>query len=619
MCGISGFNFKGEPEIKRMNDEIRHRGPDGSGFFTDEFVSLGHNLLAITDNPEQGRQPFYSEDGRYVLIYNGEIYNYLELKKDFTHQGVEFKKQGDTEVLLTGLIREGLRFIDKINGMFAFAFYDRGEKRLILARDRMGMKPLYYSFHNEKFIFASEMRALLTHSQITPKLNHETTPIFFELGYIPGPQTLISGIHKVLPGQYLTFDLNAKKLDRGWFGSDTHTPKDSQNHFNEDVFRNLIGKSVIDHTMGLRPFGMYLSGGLDSSIVLYELIQNGISKPTTYTTRFEIDDPSFNEDADIAAELSRQLGADHHEILITQKDFIDAIPKVIKTVEEPRYHPSIPAYYLTAQQASQKSVVILTGDGGDELFLGYQQYIESRRLTNRYRKYGSLAMNTYYTFKNTVNRKITPGTILSLNKPLQRWWYLNKILSEREEKNFKFDISSAKTLSYLSSIRDPQIVKSTKDTENALAALDRLFWLAEDSLIMTDKIGMNFGMESRFPFIDRRVVDYAVGISSDEKLKAAGTKGLMRKAYRGKLPDMIINKQKSGWKAPVHVWMHLQLRKMVKDVLSPDYYKETASLFDFKQINWYIDASPQFTKHAIKSFFPIFMFQIWAKEFNIEL
>lgn len=616
MCGIAGFNFKDPDLIRKMADATKHRGPDGSGFFVDELVSLGHNLLAITDTPEAGRQPFYSDDGNFVLIYNGEIYNYKELKEELTKTGHRFRTQGDTEVLLQGLIRSGAAFIKKLNGMFTFAFYNVRAGKLILARDRMGMKPVYYWVGGKKFIFSSELRGVLSHP-VPRQLDHDALAVFFELGYVPGPKTFIKDITKLCPGQYLELDVATGEYRVNWF-SESSASLDRQN-FSIDKFRGLMKDVVSDHTMGLRPFGMYLSGGLDSSVILHELLQNGIKNVATYTTRFDGVEPRYNEDADIAARFSEQAGAKHHELLVTEDDFVGALKSVLETIEEPRYHPSIPAYYLLAKFASKDIVVALTGDGGDELFMGYPKYYESRRMSNRYRKYPPALLDIYYSLKELYKGRNPLGTRLNLRDPIHRWWYFNKIVTTKEYSSVNLKRSPAGVLGYLRSIGAPAISDPVPDPENNLAELDRLFWLAEDSFILTDKIGMHFGLEARFPFADRRVVEYAAAISSKEKMDSAGTKGLIRQAYKGMLPDYVLNKRKSGWTAPAAAWMSKGLGSMVREVLSPGFYAGTKDLFDFHGIAGSHLNSREFSQRSLKHLFPMFTFQLWAKQFNIKL
>jgi asparagine synthase (glutamine-hydrolysing) len=618
MCGINGFTKSDRELITRMNEVQHHRGPDSTGIFVDDQVTLGTNLLAIMETPEGFPVPFISEDQNFVLTYNGEIYNYRILRDELEAAGDSFRTFGDTEVLLKGLMRFGADFIGKLDGMFAFALYDKKNRKILLARDRMGMKPLYYVQKNDTLFFASEMKTLLESGITEPNLNHAALPVFFELGYIPGQTTFIEKITKVLPGEYLIFDLEQKHLQQSFFS--TPSVPDPKEQYEPGRVRSLVSDAVFDHTMGLRPFGMYLSGGLDSSVVLYELIQRGISTPTTFTTRFDVADPKYNEDADTATILSKKLGTRHHELLVTETDFIDAIQKTIHTIEEPRYHPSLPAYYLMAQHASKSIVVMLTGDGGDELFLGYPKYIESAKMSSHYRRFPAWLVNMYYSWQKKRQGKIG-SEFLALDEPLIRWWYLSKIISRRQQILMQFPLSPERTWEYLSSIKLPQVQHPQHDMENAIAEFDRLFWLAEDSLIMTDRIGMHFGMEGRFPFLDQRLVQYATSVPSSEKLKGPGTKRMLRHTYGDLLPREVAEKRKSGWTAPVSVWMGSKLGDMVREVISPDFYEGTRNLFHFKEIHdtYLRDRGIPYSSQLVKSIFPIFTFQLWAQQFKIKL
>lgn len=595
MCGINGFNFKNEALIRKMMKATEHRGPDGQGFFADQSISLGHNLLAITEKPDKARQPLISPQGN-VLIYNGEIYNYKDLREELKRRGRQFYTDGDSEVLLAGLEREGREFIKKLNGMFAFAFYNKAGKKIILARDPLGMKPLYYYYQNGKFIFSSEMRGLLEHG-IERKLDFDSLAVFFEIGYLPGYRTLIKDVFKLSPGEAAELNLANGQLEKFWIVSRETAGRES---FNKDKLRQLMNEAVFAHTMGLRPFGLYLSGGLDSTVVLFELLNKGIKNLTTYSVRFEVTDPKFNEDADLAARLSRDFTTNHHELLVTENDFVEALPRTIEIIEEPRYHPSIPAYYLMNQQASKETVVILTGDGGDELFMGYPKYYENLIYEKRYRRYPKTLLNLYYQIK--YGRR--------LDKPLERWYQLNAIAGKK----------GSRTIDYLYSISAPAITNPLPDLGNSLAELDRLFWLAEDSFIITDKLAMNFGMEGRFPYVDQRLVTYANAVASQEKLAAAGSKGLIRQAYKELLPDYILAKKKSGWTAPIGHWLRGQLGNFVREVLTAGYYPETAGLFNWKDINRNYPPPAITSPGGIhKKFFPILTFQLWARQFKIRL
>ena len=617
MCAINGFNFNNKELLLKMNKATNHRGPDGTGHFVNDQISFGHNLLAITELPKKSRQPFVSEGNNYVLTYNGEIYNYRSLRRYLEKLGSKFYTDCDTEVLFQGLIKEGPSFISKLNGMFAFAFYDRKNNKIFLARDFSGIKPLYYHHFNKKIIFSSEIRGILTH-EVSRRLDKDSANAFFILGYVPGQRTLIEGIKKVCPGQCIELDLKDGLLTKTWLGQ----LKKTANNFDPEVLREKINKSVLGHTMGLRPFGIYLSGGLDSTAVLYELMKNKSNISKSYTTRFDVDDEAINEDARIAKRLSSDYGIDHCELLIDEDNFIKATEEVIKSIEEPRYNPSLAAYWLLAREASKDITIVLSGSGGDELFLGYPKYLFSR-LNNLYNKYPASILNTAFKIKN-LNKSIKLKNVLQnfeLNNLLDRWIYLNKLTNKSHLpfKNKSFKLFNYDLIDLKNYLLDSMFVKAGDDIENELANLDRLFWLADEEFIRTDKITMRFGMEGRFPLLDSDIIDYTNSISSREKIAPHNLKIMMKKAYENRLPDYVINKRKTGWKAPVSQWMNGRFGIMIRDILSEDYYRETNDLFDFEYIkDQYLNKS-SYSTVDLKKFMPIVSFQIWAKSFNIKL
>ena len=563
MCGINGFTFNGPELIDRMNSETRHRGPDGTGVFLGDRISIGHNLLAITDKPERSNQPVIFDDA--VLAYNGEIYNYKILRGEL---GGAFRTDSDTEVVSEGLRRHGVDFLAKLDGMFAIAWYDRKREKIFLARDPVGMKPMYYAIHGGNLIFSSELRGLFAHD-IPRRLNHAMMPVFFALGYVPGKETLISGIFKVMPGQIIEFDLQKKSVTESWMPIDDREQIRTVELSN---CREIIGAAVNEHTMGLRPFGLYLSGGLDSTIILHELSRRRPENIKTYTTRFAAGDPAFNEDADRAQKLCRDYRIEHHELLVSERDFIDATEPAIAAMEEPRYNHSVPAYWLLAKHASKDVVVVLNGSGGDELFMGYSRYEVSKKISGRRRwpwwKIG-------YFFKH-------------VHDPLSQWAYVHAINNK----------NNALLLRYLESLHYPRVTQPLTDTENAVAEFDRLFWLADEEFLRTDKISMQFGMEGRFPLLARSVRTLANSIPSSQK---GSSKALLRAAYQNNLPDYIVQKKKTGWNAPVTEWMRGKFGAFVREVLADKY----------------VDL-PRYTFADMKKILPLFYFKIWARHFKIS-
>ncbi|MBM3281250.1 MAG: asparagine synthase (glutamine-hydrolyzing) [Candidatus Harrisonbacteria bacterium] len=617
MCGINGYSFSDNDLIRRMNKATKHRGPDGEGVFVNEDISFGHNLLSITDTPLHSHQPFVSEDKKRVLVYNGEIYNYRNLRSVLEKKySINFKTDCDTEVLFWGICKEGINFLSRVNGMYAFAFYNAEEKKIILSRDPSGIKPLYYYTSKSHLFFSSEIKGLFA-SEAERTLDYDGFSLYYFLGYIPGERTLIKNIKKLTPGEVIEYDLIKNTLVKKKVL--LLNKKETKEKSAPSEIRNTISEAVERHLIGLRPFGMYLSGGLDSSIIFYELVKSG-KKCITYTTRFEAKDYKYNEDANIAQRFSEDLGIEHRELYVTEKDFIRDYEESISTIEEPRYNPSIGAYFALARLAAKESTVIVNGSGGDELFFGYPKYMESRKISDKLSKYGNnLAQILFLShFIKSGFIKNIPDffNFLQLNKPLDRWVYLNRINSTPFKNGFHSQ--SLKTVRDLLMKELPLF--SSDDTENNIAILDRIFWLANEEFIRTDKITMHFGMEGRFPLLDKEVVDLAYNIPSRQKLVNGNLKALLKESYKDKLPDYIINKKKTGWTAPVAEWMEKpSFSSFIKEVSTPSFYKEMNPLMQKTIESNYMEKRGSWSTVHLKKIMPLIAFKIWAKNFNITL
>lgn len=614
MCGINGFNFQDRPLIEAMIGRTRHRGPDSTGIYCDEGMSIGHNLLAITETPDRSAQPVVSRENGTVLSYNGEIYNYVELRENLKKRGSRFETESDTEVLATGLEAEGARFLERINGMFALAYYNKKTSEILLARDTNGIKPLYYYWKNGRLIFSSEIKGIFVHD-IHRRLDWDAFHVFLDIGYVPGQQTLVQDVFKVRPGELIVFDLDKKEMRRKWFLQ--HPPATATGPVDMEELRSTLRDAVEAHTMGRRPVGLYLSGGLDSSILLSELCQSGKVAFQTFTTRFEAAPQALNEDAELADRMHRQYGIQHHDLLVTENDFVGAVEDVIQTIEEPRHNNSLAAYYLLAKSAANDVIVTLSGDGGDELFGGYPKYFQSRRMSEYYSRYPARMMNLIYTCRDKVARRTDLRDWLNLDDPLTRWTHFNRFTFSRDDRFFNFDRKSCGLPAYVKAQLPPGLVNGSDDMENTLMDLDRHFWLADECFIRNDKIGMRFGMEARFPFLDRRLVELARKIPSGEKLRmrASRPKSLLRQAYAGRLPDYILQKRKSGWRAPVETWVSSRLGEKIKGAFSGEFYEETSHIFNFDAIQKEVARDPGMM--WMRKGFSIFSFQIWARHFKI--
>jgi len=500
MCAIHGIVDVKPDLMRKMIKTAHHRGPDGSGIFEDDYITLGHNLLSIVGEVEEGKQPYHYED--CILVYNGEIYNY----KDLSHN-----PKTDTEALAKGLKNEGWSFLKKCDGMFALAFYNKTTKQLILARDTNGTKPLYYGYINDKLYFSSEIRSLLE-CGFERRVCKQALSHYYNQGYNPGYLTMFEGIRKFVPGGVYVDGQMHNLLDY-----------ELEEPHNLDI--DYVGKqiqlknnySVKQTLMGRRNIGLFLSGGLDSTSILYEMKELGV-KPRTFTSSFATTDTKslLNKDSELAERLCKDWGIENNVVYQTQQDYVDALEDTFYALEEPRQGKSFPTYYnMNKFMASNDITVTLAGDGGDELFAGYKHH--------KAPKWKSKLKNLR---KN--------------NRPLR---------------NPELECSLEDQMDYLQEWLPPNQLKN--DDLNDFLYIESLNALAEDFLIRNDKLGMAFSMEGRFPIINKRLRDYVRALPSriktDIKFKEKPKekhKFLQKKAYENKLPDYILNHVKTGWRFP---------------------------------------------------------------------
>jgi len=554
MCGINGLanNLDKESKLKiveAMSEASANRGPDGSKTTVNDFVCLNHRLLAITDNPDVSLQP-WGEDRQ--LVFNGEIYNKEELKESLSN--TEWKTESDTEVLYHGLCEHGIDFVKKLNGMYAFAWYDH--PNIYLVRDYAGIKPLYWSNELGGLAFSSSIKALIA-AGVSTTLDKETFNLYWNLGFTPGQQTLFRSINKLCPGEVFTYNVKTKQKT-----SKIISESIVRHDFNADGFRSAVSDTVESCLMGKRPIGLFLSGGVDSSVILHEVCKHQI-KPSTFTTRFECNNSGQNKltnnDADVAQALSKHYGTDHHELLITPDDFVAAIPNCVDALEEPRYNRSSPAYYLMNQYIAKQGIIVtLSGDGGDEVFTGYPRHKRVRR--------GDLVEWCYIT--NLFKDQIKPESIREIVGSMKTW--------------FK------------------QVI-TDDDPVNRHLYMESLTNLTSDYLIRNDKLGMHFGMEARFPFVNKRFRDYVLGIPSSEK----SGKKIMFNSYSDILPEYVINKPKTGWAIPTNEWES----KIAKSEYILEVSRQTKDLQKFintKQLGG-------------KSWWTALYFLCWAHNFKVSL
>lgn len=582
MCGIYGITGNAVTKITKMMEICSHRGPDGNNIFCNDDITFGHNLLSITSNPGDAVQPWSQKNSENILVYNGEIFNYEELIKKFHNQFYP-KTTCDTELLFWMLNNFSYKEVvsNFIDSMHAFAFYNKRKKEIILSRDHAGIKPLYFSLGSGGLIFSSEIKALTEFVYNSKKLNRTAFMLTSFLGTNPLRDTLFSGIYKLLPGETIVYDIQSKKINETF--KDIVTPL-SKNKFDENEFISLTKKIIKNSTLGIRQFGIFLSGGLDSTLISYEL-KNYVKNMGSFTNYMSPNiitrEEDYNSDAKIAKKLSDELSFDHHEIKITPEIIADQFDASIRSIEEPTYNWNQAMYFYTNKFLSSKGVTItMAGDIGDEILGGYIKY---------------------YNFLNTKKRIDRWDVFLS--------YWMNKLASPIKL-NLKFNKNDIHNL-LVENL--PGEIWNPTDLANTAMALDCITNVPEDFFKRNDRFGMAFSMEGRFPLASKEYMKYCLNIDSSEKFGLGfegGNKMFVRKAYKDMLPSYVLSKSKTGWSVPVSNWIHQD--NPLRDKFIKDQKKESGIDQIFHKENYDISISG---KRSIITW----MFTNWARQFDMYL
>ncbi|MDO8564836.1 MAG: asparagine synthase (glutamine-hydrolyzing) [bacterium] len=618
MCSINGFTWKDEALAKRMNAITAHRGPDSTGIYADNCVTLGHNRLSILDLSALGNQPMQSNDGRFVISFGGEIYNYKELRKELA--GYPFKSESDTEVILAGFAKWGEKVFARLQGMFAIALWDSTEKKLLLARDPVGIKPLYYHLDGERLVFASEIKAILEHAHVKRELNPLALNLYLRVNYVPAPLTMFSGIKKLLPGHLLTHH-NGKVSFSSFASEDSTTPprglgtppqlrRGGIERLSEEL-RSRVQGAVKKQLVSDRPVGLYLSGGIDSSAVL-EGMSQAQGKVETFSVGFELREgeqaEKFNADFLLARKTAQFFGTSHNEILLSPRDILPLFEEAVYHLDEPISNATIIPQLLLSRFAKNKVTVVLGGDGGDELFGGYERY----RLS---------LLSSYYRTLPAFLRKGVSAVVPKAGK---------LDTAAGIERFAQFHFLKEKELAPLlaSHINQEQQVKDFYDKkffgklekpfETQFMRADRESWLPDESLMRTDKMTMAAGVEARVPLLDLELIAFADSIPLSLKVSPFRTKSILKDAFKGFIPDELLNQPKRGWFSPSAKWLRYpHVAQAARDILSPDYAEATRHLFNWDKVREYLEEHLNGGYH-LTSLWAILTLQVWARRFNVK-
>jgi asparagine synthase (glutamine-hydrolysing) len=598
MCGIAGFwqqkSMADDPAetLSRMGAALAHRGPDDSGTFYDVGAGLGlaFRRLSILDLSAEGHQPMFSSTGRYVMIFNGEVYNFEEIRSELGPH--KWRGHSDTEVMLEAFERWGIQpAVQRFVGMFAFALWDRQQRRLHLVRDRLGIKPLYYGRIGNAFVFASELKAICRHPDFRGEIDRDALAIYVRHNYVPSPHCIYKGLHKLEPGCQLTLasETVRPQLNRYWSAKEVaRSGQRSRLQVGDaeavEGLHQLLLRAVNLRMIADVPLGAFLSGGVDSSTVVALMQAQSLRPVKTFTIGFH--EEGYNEAVD-AKRVAEHLRTDHTELYLTSRDALDVIPLLPAIYDEPFSDCSQIPTYLVSKLARRSVAVSLSGDGGDELFGGYNRYSLTRRIWNSMsllpaplRKVAASSLRmvpperidaAFRLLRPLIPKRLTPSapgdkahklaTLLTVQSP-QALYY--RALSHWDDTSYVVPDSCEP-----STLRDSiDELAASFDIEEVMMAIDLLTYLPDDILTKVDRASMAVSLEARVPLLDHRVVEYAWRLPRELKIRNGTSKWILRQVLNKYVPEHLIDRPKMGFGVPVDYWLRGPLRDWAEDLLS---------------------------------------------------
>lgn len=607
MCGIAGFSDRNKAKneiIKSMTDNLLHRGPDDYGFYIDDKIALGHRRLSIIDL-KTGKQPI--EDDNFVIVFNGEIYNYLELKEELKGK-YKFKTKSDTEVLLKGFEEWGIDVTKKLRGMFAFAIWDKKKHDLYLARDQWGIKPLYYYKNEKTFMFGSEIKAFLAHPDFKKEFNGDILASYLCFNSVATDESFFKGVFKLKPGHYLKYSKGNIEINRFYKLEFDETKQDEEELVKK--IQDVMVDSVEHHKIADVEVGSFLSSGVDSSYVVSLLKPN-----KTFTASFESKYSKYDE-IKYAKDLSDKLGIENKSYVITKEEYLEEFPKIMYYMDEPLADPSAIALYFVSKEASKYVKVVTSGEGADELFCGYGDYREEfdHAWYNKipyFIRHGISMLFSHYKFQEI------PGINFLYRKgqKLENYFIgVGKVFTDQEAK---------KIVKLPNQISTKEITRpyyeEYKDESDTVKrqVIDFYFWLVNDFLTAVDRNTMIFSLEARTPFLDKEVFKVASSIPFNMKVNKETTKVALRKAAKDVIPNSSYKKPKLGFPVPLREWVREDdLYNEIKDKFNG---KIAEKYFDQKYIMKLLDKHKSGKVDCFKKVWNIYTFIIWYEQyFDIE-
>ncbi|MBI5713707.1 MAG: asparagine synthase (glutamine-hydrolyzing) [Chloroflexi bacterium] len=590
MCGIAGFlNFNQSPAshelVQQMTRVIAHRGPDGEELYVSDSVALGHRRLAIIDLSTAGKQPMCNEDGTIWITYNGEIYNFAETRLELETRGHHFRSHTDTEVVIHAYEEWGVQCLTRFNGMFAFALWDSRQRSLWLVRDRLGVKPLFYSCSPHKILFGSEIKAILCDPEFDRTLDYESLAYYLALNYTPAPHTLLANVRQLLPGHYLLINATGQIRDIEYWDVQYQEGEDRGEKYYSDQLTALLEDSVRLRLVSDVPFGVFLSGGVDSSTVAYWMAQHLNEPVKTFSIGFG--EKTFDE-LEYANIVAQQIRAEHHEHIVNA-DAAEILPKLVWHAEEPTADSSMVAVYYLAQVAREKVTMVLSGDGADEILAGYETY----QAYYAHRLYRLIPPILRRLIAPLINSLPISDAKVSWDFKLKRFMKSGEFNSEEAHASWRMIFDRESRAHLLSPIQHQvgvdadmtDLYRAAFAKTNARHPLNRMlyadtrFYLPNDMLVKVDRMTMAHGLEAREPLLDYRLVEFMATVPPSYKLKNfRHKKYLLKAAMKTKLPEKILWRKKAGFNVPNTRWIKQGLKPFVMEHLSSQNIREMGVL-----------------------------------------
>lgn len=622
MCGIVGLYYFDPSrtvqaeELKAMADRIVHRGPDDEGFFLRRNVGLGMRRLSIIDL-SGGHQPIFTPDGGKVIVFNGEVYNFRDHRPELERRGHRFSTRSDTEVVLHLYDEYGLDFLDHANGMFGLAIWDEPARRLVVARDRIGVKPLYYYRDEEKLVFASEIKAILALPAVRAELDPAALEVYLKYGFTPAPYTLFRGISKLPPGHRMRIEGRKVHIEPYWRLSYLPKATASEAELRDELFE-LLKDAVRYQLVADVPLGAFLSSGIDSSGIVHLMKDLGAGQINTYTIGFGKGYAAYNE-MDAAHRFAEDYGTNHHEILV-EPEVADLFPRLIAMLDEPVADSSFLVTYLVSRLARETVKVILSGVGGDELFGGYRRYLNVQ--LGRYARVipGWLRRNVLERVLQALPAdrnsalfnyvRLARAYVRTADLPLDRQYAAyTSVVSEEARRDLLTASGTVEDLhqKYFDECDSPE-------------PLDRLMYfdlktsLPEQLLMLTDKMAMAVSLEGRVPFLDHRVVEFAARLPVDLKLRGFKLRYLQKAVFRDRFPPYVFEQKKRGFGAPIGSWIRNELKDLTFDLLSESRLKDQG-LFHYPAVQQMLDSHFHMREDHTDSLLALIAFQIWHRTY----